>query len=161
MLTITIMLLNRERISAKELADKFEISVRTVYRDIEAINLAGIPIISYSGNNGGFGIMENYKIDRQLLTLNDMTAILSALKGVNTTLEDRELDSAIEKIKSLLPRDRAFEMDQRSEQIIFDILPWGPGSRQKNGEKKFVENKMYFRVYPCTVFMGRWPCMDI
>jgi predicted DNA-binding transcriptional regulator YafY len=60
MLTITVMLLNRDCISAKELAEKFEISVRTVYRDIDAINMAGIPIISYPGNNGGFGIMENY-----------------------------------------------------------------------------------------------------
>ena len=57
MLTIIVMLLNRDRISARELADKFEVSVRTVYRDIDAINLAGIPVISYPGNDGGFGIM--------------------------------------------------------------------------------------------------------
>jgi predicted DNA-binding transcriptional regulator YafY len=63
MLTIIVILLNRSRISAKELAEKFGISVRTVYRDIEAIDMAGIPIISYPGNNGGFGIIENYKLD--------------------------------------------------------------------------------------------------
>jgi predicted DNA-binding transcriptional regulator YafY len=86
MLSITVMLLNRDRVSARELAEKFEISIRTVYRDIEAINLAGIPVISYPGNSGGFGIMENYRLDRQLLTLNDMLGILTALKGVNSAL---------------------------------------------------------------------------
>jgi predicted DNA-binding transcriptional regulator YafY len=47
MLAITVMLLNRDRISARELAERFEVSVRTVYRDIDAINMAGIPVISY------------------------------------------------------------------------------------------------------------------
>ena len=56
-LSITVMLLNKERISARDLAKRFEVSIRTIYRDIEAINLAGIPVISYQGNNGGFGIM--------------------------------------------------------------------------------------------------------
>ncbi|MFW5808279.1 MAG: helix-turn-helix transcriptional regulator, partial [Spirochaetota bacterium] len=64
MLAITVMLLNRDRISARELAEKFEVSVRTVYRDIDAINMAGIPVISYAGNNGGFGIMPNYRLER-------------------------------------------------------------------------------------------------
>ncbi|MCP4134576.1 MAG: YafY family transcriptional regulator [bacterium] len=132
MLAITVLLLNRERVSARELADKFEISIRTVYRDIDAINMAGIPIISYPGNNGGFGIMENYKLDHQLLTLKDMQTMLSALKGINTTLEDRELDTAIDKIKNLVPRDKTEQLELYLEQVVIDILPWGYGKKQKN-----------------------------
>ena len=49
MLAITVMLLNRDRITARELAEKFEVSVRTIYRDIDAINLAGIPVVSFPG----------------------------------------------------------------------------------------------------------------
>jgi predicted DNA-binding transcriptional regulator YafY len=94
MLAITVMLLNRDRITARELADKFEVSVRTIYRDMDAINLAGIPIVSFAGNDGGFGIMENYRIDSQALTLNDMFTILSAFKGVTTSLDDVELEAA-------------------------------------------------------------------
>lgn len=60
LLAITMILIQRRRIPAKELADMFEVSVRTIYRDIEAINQAGIPIVSYQGANGGIGIMENY-----------------------------------------------------------------------------------------------------
>lgn len=80
LLSIVVILLNREKISASELAEKFEVSVRTIYRDIEAINLAGIPIVSQIGNNGGFYIIDNYKINHQLLTLEDMISIIEALK---------------------------------------------------------------------------------
>ncbi|MBN2007737.1 YafY family transcriptional regulator [candidate division KSB1 bacterium] len=131
MLAITVMLLNRHRISARELADKFEVSIRTVYRDIEAINMAGIPVVSFSGNNGGFGILDTYKLDRQLLTLNDMTSILAALKGVNTTLEDRELDTTIEKIQNLVPKDKEKHVQQHLEQVVIDITPLGYTKRQK------------------------------
>jgi len=139
MLAITVMLLNRDRISARELADKFEVSIRTVYRDIEAINMAGIPIISYSGSSGGFGIMENYKIDRQLLTLNDMLAMLTALKGINTSLEDKKLDSAIEKISSLVPKEKSEEMKLHFEKMVIDILPWGYVDKHKD-KLKSIQN---------------------
>jgi predicted DNA-binding transcriptional regulator YafY len=131
MLSIIVMLLNKDRVSARELSDKFEVSIRTVYRDIDAINLAGIPIVSYSGNNGGFGIMDTFKMDRQLFSVKDMLNVLSALKGINTALEDKELDSAIEKISSLVPREKSEEMKLHLEQIVIDILPWGFTEKQK------------------------------
>lgn len=131
MLAITILLLNRKRISARELARKFEVSVRTIYRDLDAIDLAGIPIVSYSGNNGGYGIMDNYKLDRQLLTLNDMLSMLSALKGINRTLGNKDLDGAIDKITSLVPKEKTRELNQYLEQFVIDILPWGFGEKQK------------------------------
>lgn len=131
MLTIIVMLLNRSRISAKELAEKFGISVRTVYRDIETINMAGTPIISYPGNNGGFGIIENYKLDHQLLTLNNLCSMLSALKGVNSSLEDVELESSIEKLRNLIPHDKTHHLDLRMEQIIIGMQPWAYNSKQK------------------------------
>ena len=139
MLTTIVMLLNRDRISAKELAEKFEISVRTVYRDIDAINMAGIPIVSYPGNNGGFGIMENYKLDHQVLTLNNMCSMLSALKGINSTLEDIELESSIEKLRNLIPQDKAQHVDLHMEQIIINMIPWRHTPKQKQ-RVKTVQN---------------------
>ena len=131
MLAITVMLLNRQRISARELAEKFEVSIRTIYRDIEAINMAGIPVVSFSGNNGGFGILETFTLDRQLLTLNDMINILGALKGVNTTFKDRELDTAIEKIQNLVPKDKERQVQRHLQQVVIDIVPMGYTRRQK------------------------------
>jgi predicted DNA-binding transcriptional regulator YafY len=132
LLSIVIMLLNREKISAAELAKKFEVSVRTIYRDVDTINISGIPVISYPGNNGGIGIMPNYKLDKQLLTLNDMVSILTALKGINATLEDKELDNAIEKITNLVPEDHS---DFIFNNIIFDIKPWGKSKNQSDKMK--------------------------
>jgi len=139
MLAIVVMLLNRERITARELAEKFEVSIRTIYRDLEAVNQAGVPVVSYSGSDGGFGIMENYKIDRQLLTFNDMLAILSALKGVNTTLADQEIDRAIEKISSLVPRERNDELELRYEQLVIDVSPWGFREEDKRKLKELYQ----------------------
>ncbi len=131
MLTIIVMLLNRPRISAKELADKFEVSIRTVYRDLDAINQAGIPVISYQGNNGGFGIMDNYKLSHQLLTFENLSSILAALKGFNSSFEDSELDGSIEKLRNLIPADKVDELSQQMKQIIITKQPWTKSSRHK------------------------------
>ena len=58
---ITMYLLNRNIVSAQELANKFEMSVRTIVRDMEALNLAGIPISSSTGASGGYEITQNRK----------------------------------------------------------------------------------------------------
>ena len=129
LLAITVMLLNRDRVTAREFADRFEVTVRTIYRDVEALSLAGIPVVSYQGNNGGFGLVENYRWDRQLLTMNDMVSMLTALKGVNETLEDGELDTAIEKVTALVPPDRAAELEEGLEQFVVDMEPWGGAPR--------------------------------
>lgn len=146
LLSIIVMLLNNDRVTAASLAEKYEVSTRTIYRDIDAINLAGIPVISFQGNTGGFGIMENYRIDRQVLTLKDMVSIISALKGINQALEDKELDSAINKITSLIPRDKTEHLELSSGHIIFDILPWGHRKSKKDMLQKIhrciINNKL-------------------
>lgn len=124
LLTIIVMLLNRDRISAKELADKFEVSIRTIYRDIDSINMAGIPIISYPGNLGGFGIMENYKLNHQLLTLDNLCSMLSVLSDVNASLGNKELDASIEKLKNLVPKEQASDFDRLLDQMIIEVQPW-------------------------------------
>lgn len=131
MLTIIVMLLNRNRVTANELAEKFEVSVRTIYRDIETINLAGIPIISHSGNNGGFSIYENYKLNHQVLTLNNLSSLLSVLKDINMTVEDIELESSIEKLQNIVPENKLDELKLQSEQIIIDLHPYGDSPKQK------------------------------
>ena len=74
---ILSILLQKEKTTAPLLAEKFEVSRRTINRDIEALCKAGIPIVTSQGQNGGISIMEGYKIDRTLLTSEDMQAILA------------------------------------------------------------------------------------
>jgi predicted DNA-binding transcriptional regulator YafY len=131
LLSITMMLINRRKVTAPELAEHFEVSIRTIYRDIEAIHSAGIPVVSCQGYDGGFCIMENYRMNRQVLTFQEIFSTLAALKGINTTLENREMDNAIEKIECLIPEDKEEEFERLSEQIAFDIIPWGSQQRQQ------------------------------
>ena len=83
LLAITVLLLNRQRISAKELAARFEVSTKTIYRDIDTLSQAGIPIVAHQGTTGGFEIMEQYTIARQFLTLSEIDAMISAVKGID------------------------------------------------------------------------------
>ena len=63
LVSIIMILLEKERVSAQELADMFEVSLRTIYRDMDAINLSGIPVCAKSGAGGGFEILPEYKVD--------------------------------------------------------------------------------------------------
>ena len=66
LVSIIMILLDKKRVSARELADMFEVSPRTIYRDMDSINMAGIPVYSVSGVGGGFEIMQKYKIDKKV-----------------------------------------------------------------------------------------------
>lgn len=125
LLEIVIILLNRRQITARELADRFEVSVRTIYRDIEAINLAGVPVVSTQGQGGGFTVLETFRIDRQVLTLDDMASIAAALRGVHGVLADPDSRRALEKITALVPGERSGEFAARSEMLVIRPNPYG------------------------------------
>lgn len=81
---ILSILLQREKVTAPYLAEKFEVSRRTINRDIEALGKAGIPVVTTQGQNGGISIMEGYRVDRTLLTSSDMQAILAGLRSLDS-----------------------------------------------------------------------------
>ena len=60
LISIIMILNNKERVTAKELSERFEVSIKTIQRDIETIEMAGIPIVSYKGHEGGYEIIEGY-----------------------------------------------------------------------------------------------------
>lgn len=154
LLAIITILLNREKISAAELSKRFEVSARTIYRDIESINMAGIPIVSQSGNNGGFYIVDNYKLNHQFLTLGDKISIVEALKNVNRFLDDKQVELAIEKIKSIVPKEKKAEFDSHFQQMVIDNLPWG----FKKSEKENLNYKVIYNAVEnkkCVAFEYR------
>jgi len=116
LLAITMALLNQPRISATDLAKRFEVSLRTIYRDMEAINQAGIPIVSFAGSDGGYEIMEGYRLEKQVLSLGDFTSICSALRGVRSAMDHSEIDRLIERIGALMP-----EQNKAKDQIYMDL----------------------------------------
>lgn len=124
LISIIMLLLDKERIGAQELADMFEVSPRTIYRDIDAINLAGIPICSTSGVGGGFEIMPKYKIDKKMFSNDDLSAILTGLSGLSNMINNKELVHALAKVKSLIPSDQKKEIALKTNQLYIDLNPW-------------------------------------
>ncbi len=125
LLSIIVLLLNRRRTTAQELSERFEVSVRTIYRDIETLNGAGIPVISTQGHEGGLAIPDNYKLSRQLLTFDDMLSLLTTLQGVNKTMQNSDLQRIIEKITALIPEDKEQHYRTHGDSFVIDIAPWG------------------------------------
>ena len=128
LVSIIMILLDKKRIGAQELADIFEVSPRTIYRDMEAINMAGIPVRSTPGAGGGFEIMQEYKIDKKFFSSDDLSALLMGLSGLSDMIRGDELVHALAKVKSFIPADRAKEIELKANQIRIDLSPW-TGSR--------------------------------
>jgi len=124
LVSIIMTLLDKKRIGAQALADMFEVSPRTIYRDIEAINMAGIPIRSISGVGGGFEIMPEYKLDKKVFSNADLSAILMGLSSLSNMVPDNELVNVLAKVKSLIPDGEEKDIEIKTDQIRIDLSPW-------------------------------------
>lgn len=132
LMAITILLLNRKRVQAQELAERMEVSLRTIYRDIESLSMSGIPIVSYTGNDGGFEIMDSFRLERQMLSLDELLAMFTALRGLHSSqaLHDKNMEQLLEKVGALVSRaeqGRAADNDQ----VLIDLTPWKSSAAAK------------------------------
>lgn len=82
---ILYYLLDKGHATAPELAEKLEVSVRTIYRDIDALSGAGIPVYAETGRNGGIHLMNDFVLDKAVLSEEEKQEILTALQSINTT----------------------------------------------------------------------------
>ncbi len=109
---ITMYLLNRNIVPAKELAERFEVSVRTIVRDIVALSMAGIPISSSTGVAGGYEILDTFKLNKQITTVEDYLSVITALKAMCSVYDNKRLNDTLEKLL-------ATGHDTDSEQRLF------------------------------------------
>lgn len=116
---ITIYLLNHGRTSAGELAKHFEVSVRTIQRDIDSLCLSGIPVAAVAGAAGGYEIAEKFILDKQLATSEDYSCILTALKGLVSATNDPGAKHILEKI------DHVFQPGDSGMILDFSVLQEG------------------------------------
>ena len=119
LIAIIMVLLEKDRISAAKLAEMFEVTPRTIYRDIDTLDLAGIPIVTYPGVNGGIGIMDNYKISKQFFTAGDITTLLSGLTNVSTTLSPEDMAGTMAKVKSLIPEGKREPIEIKANKNLY------------------------------------------
>jgi len=131
LLSIVVYLLNRDLVNASNLAERFGVSARTIQRDMEAIDMAGIPVISVQGPTGGYGIMDGYKLDRRLVTMDDLFFIITALRGIDGSLDDRRIGDTLEKVRGLLPAANDADFRDREEKLYIDFSMLGGGPNQR------------------------------
>jgi predicted DNA-binding transcriptional regulator YafY len=99
LLGILTILLQKDRVTAPELGEKFEVSRRTIGRDIDAMCRAGIPVVAHQGSGGGISIAEGFKLDKSVLTADELSGIIAALKGIGSVSEQSNIERVLDKLR--------------------------------------------------------------
>src|SRR5574344_2383000 len=120
---ILSILLQKEKVTAPELAQMLEVSKRTINRDIEDLCMAGIPIQTAQGTGGGISITDGYRMDRTILTSKDMQMILAGLRSLDSVSGSNYYSRLMEKIKA-----GSTEFVSGSESILIDLSSWNKDS---------------------------------
>ncbi len=120
---ILSVLLQKDKTTAPELAEQFEVSRRTINRDIEALCMAGIPIQTLRGPEGGIRIMDGYRMDRTILTSRDMQVILAGLRSLDSVSGSRYYSQLMEKIQT-----GSSEFISGRDSILIDLSAWNRDS---------------------------------
>ncbi|MFT9057388.1 MAG: YafY family protein [Ethanoligenens sp.] len=132
LIAIIMLLLEREKVSAKELADTFEVSTRTIYRDLDTINQAGIPIRATCGPSGGAEILKTYKVERRLFSTLDIVTLLMGVESIQSNLPNDKIIATLAKVKSMIAPEQQKEVYLRANQIKIDLAPWLHGGNLSN-----------------------------
>lgn len=126
LLALLMLLQSRGRMSARQLAEELEVSERTIYRDIDALSVAGVPIYSEHGPNGGYALIEDYRTDLTGLTEGEVCALF--MLSIPAALADLgasdELKSAFRKLSAALPDTRRRDEERVRQRFHFDSTWW-------------------------------------
>lgn len=112
---ILMILLQNEKTTAPELAKRFEVSRRTIMRDVDSLCLAGIPIVATQGGSGGLAIMAGYKIRSNVLTADELQTLITGLKGIDSVSKT----SSFERLMAKLAPENA--MISLTDSIVIDL----------------------------------------
>ena len=139
---ILSVLLQEEKTTAPELAERFEVSRRTINRDIEALCKAGIPIQTAQGIGGGISIMEGYRMDRTILTSKDMQVILAGLRSLDSVSGSSYYGQLMEKIRA-----GSSDFVSGRDSILIDLSSWYKGTLAPKIEviQDAIENRQYIK----------------
>jgi predicted DNA-binding transcriptional regulator YafY len=141
LLEITLTLLNKNTVTAEEMAERFGVSTRTIYRDVDELSSAGVPVFTNRGNKGGISLLENFAINRTMLTEHERDSLLLALKTLQATRYP-EIDAILEKIGAVFKK-------AADDWVHIEFSPWGSGP---NDENKFLNIKRAILENKVVVF---------
>ena len=100
LLEIVYVLLRQKTVTAKELAEKFEVSQRTIYRDVDTLSLAGIPVYTEKGKGGGISLLPEFVVSKSILSESEQNEILSALHGLSN-IKTVETNQVLQKLSAV------------------------------------------------------------
>lgn len=124
LLEIVYILLDKREVTAKELSEHFGVSHRTIYRDLDTLSVAGIPIYTVKGKGGGIRLLENYTFSKTLLSDKDQLDILSSLQSMKA-LNVPDVESVLAKLRAM------FAIQHTTDWIDVDFSQWGSGAVEK------------------------------
>ena len=101
LLAIILILLTRKKITASELAAYFEVSVRTIYRDIESLSMTGIPVYAEQGKGGGISLVNDFRLEKRFFLKSELYDLIAAVQEIPKITGDVNLENAVEKIRLL------------------------------------------------------------
>ncbi len=135
---ILSVLLQEEKTTAPKLAEKFEVSRRTINRDIEDLGKAGIPVSTMQGAGGGIRIMDGYRIDRTILTSKEMQMILAGLRSLDSVSGSSYYSRLMEKLQT-----GSSEFVSGRDSMLIDLSSWYKGSLAPKIEmiQEAIENR--------------------
>lgn len=119
---IVYILLERKKVTAQELAEKFEVSTRTIYRDIEILSSSNIPVYATKGKGGGIGLLDDYVLDKSLLSEEEQNQILFALQSIHK-IGSKDEKNILDKMSSIFQKSK-------SNWIDIDFSDWGTNGEQ-------------------------------
>ncbi len=131
-------------LTAKELAQRFEVSERTIYRDVDALSAAGIPVYTRQGRDGGICLMEQFVLDRALLSPAEQDELLFALQAVLAT-QAADAKDTLARLSALFRRDSAGWLE-------VDFHDWGSGETEKTAFLQIKQAILNQRVLAFTYY---------
>ena len=138
---IVYLLLEKKQITARALAERFEVSVRTIYRDVDALSAAGIPIYASQGRGGGISLTDRFVLDRAALSPEEQARVLTALKSLPGG-DSPESRATLTKLSGLFGR-------REPDWLQVDLTPWGASG---GGARRFDELKRAILERRVTTF---------
>ena len=144
---IVYYLLQNRKATAPELAQKFEVSIRTIYRDIDSISSAGIPIYATQGKGGGISILNDYTLDKSLFSEQEQEQMLTALQGMVATTEENS-NELLTKLSGL------FQINS-TNWIEVDFSDWAHRTPQQDTFNIIKEAIFQKRVISFCYFSGK------
>ena len=141
------LLLEKGSMTAPELADYFEVSVRTIYRDIDILSSAGIPVYATRGKGGGISIQDNFVLKKSILSEQEQTQILMALQGIRI-VEDEYTRTLLSKLSSVFQK-------QNVNWLEIDFSSWTKSGAGKDNFQKLQSAIFKSKIVAFHYYSGK------